>query len=155
MSQLPPPIQAIKHLRNKLAKSGTEYDKECMDSIIAFYNTVEETIRIEYKDYYHLFSLLIRYEIVNNRLHSNESISIIDILDKIEGALIFPDYDMEEVNLLLECHTQREINFQNKKKEFDPDSHLTSEQFEKVKEMIRQKIDFLILKKSTINNYKK
>ncbi len=158
MSYLPPPEKSIVHLRNKIKQGKfyvNDYDKSCIDSIISFYNTVEEKIRIEYKDYYHLFSLIMRYEITLNRLRDNKNISILEILDKVEAALVNPNHEFEQVNLMLEAQSQKFTNFRNKEDEANMDSIFTDKDENRLRELINKKIDYLILKKSTINNAKK
>ena len=95
--------------------------------------------------------LIIRYEIVNNRLAEGETLSILEILDKIENALVLPDFEFEQVNLMIEAQGQRELNTDNKYGEFRLDSIMTESQKDKLLELIKSKVDFLILKKATIN----
>jgi len=154
MKYLPNPEKSIIHLRDKMAAGKffvNDYDRKCIDSIIAYHNTTQNEIRIKYKDYYHLFMLIIRYEIVNNRLAEGETLSILEILDKIENALVLPDYEFEQVNLMIEAQGQRELNTDNKYGEFRLDSIMTESQKDKLLELIKSKVDFLILKKATIN----
>ena len=118
---LPKPKKSILHLRNKLATKKSffvsDFDKSCMESIIQHYNIVEEEFQQDQKLFYKLMYMMIRYEIINNRLQGNkDKFTIKDIFNHIEN-LLTNDLDDEQVKMLLECQAQKTLNFFNSAEE--------------------------------------
>jgi len=155
MNSLPSPKKALLHLRDKMATKRSffvsEFDKKAVDSLITFYNVIEDEVKIEHKLYYKLVFLLIRFEIINDRLNnqikevkSNKSIK--DIFSHIEKLIFSDSLEAETTKLILEYQAKKTENFFNK------DIELTTENFNKLhfsekdtKKALEMTCDFVLM----------
>lgn len=159
---LPSPKKSILHLRDKFATKKnffvSDFDKKCLESIIHFHNVVENETKIEHDLFYRLVFLLIRYEIVNNRLNNqlkeNKSkFSIIDIFEHIEKLIFNSNLETETVKLILEMQAQKTANFLNSGTELTKDNlhklHFSDSDTDKALEMVN---DFILLNVLKLND---
>jgi len=119
---LPAPKKAILNIKSKLSKPKffvNDYDKDCLLSIIHFYNQVEEGMKLEYNDYYILIMLIVRYEITNNNLINQiheinnepiEKLSIKDILARVDKLVNKASISTQEMEVIMASHLQKRIN---------------------------------------------
>jgi len=177
---LPSPKKSILNLKNKMSKPKffvSDYDKDCLKSIIHFYNQTEEGMLLTYNDYYVLVQLIVRYEVINNNLinqiheyndEEREELSIKDIMNKLTKIFSTHNIKEKEMQLIMSGSMQKHSNYDTNNKEVDI-SNLTKEQVkelcltipesmflnnketDKLLKIVRDFTSFLVMKKSSMN----
>lgn len=110
--------KSIEHLTNKIGTKQSfyvnDFDKNCMQSVIDWYNRSQEKIKFDFKEYYKIVFILIRNEIELNRLQSQlgneKELPFSQILTNIENKLL-STYGKEQTLMILDCYNQKLRNF--------------------------------------------
>jgi len=127
-------IKAITHLKRKFTQPKffvNDYDQECLNTVIDFYNETETGTKLTFENYYQLVLMIFRYEIINaklNRLlrHGEESypdkeLSILDIRDEVAKKIVNSDWKTQWALLTIDADIQKLNNYEakNQKSIFD------------------------------------
>jgi len=102
-------IKAITHLKRKFTQPKffvNDYDQECLNTVIDFYNITEKEITLNYRNYNLLVILIFQYELINAKLNKR-NVKLSDIRDHIMHIITRGDNERHLVEVLNEANTAK------------------------------------------------